>query len=108
MIVNENIRDFNFNLRVLHVELGMSRTHFFRKLKALTGVTPVVLIRNIRLEKAALLLQNKSGNVVEVANSVGISNPSYFTKCFREYYGVLPKDFQAETIRRNKGSESSL
>ena len=107
-IVNENIRDFNFNVRSLHVQLGMSRTHLHRKLKVLTGVSPVVLIRNIRLEKAALLLKNKSGNVVEIANSVGISNPSYFTKCFREYFGVLPKDFQAETTSRNKGNEPSL
>jgi len=92
-IINKNLRDFSFDVGNLVEHLGMSRTHLTRKLKVLTGLTPGTLIRNIRLEKAAELLLNKGGNVTEVANSVGISNPSSFTKSFRNYFGVSPKDY---------------
>ena len=92
-IINRNLRDFSFDVGNLVEHLGMSRTHLTRKLKILTGLTPGALIRNIRLEKAAELLLKKGGNVTEVANSVGISNPSNFTKAFRNYFGVTPKDY---------------
>jgi signal transduction histidine kinase/ligand-binding sensor domain-containing protein/AraC-like DNA-binding protein len=92
-IINRNLRDFSFDVGNLMEYLGMSRTHLTRKLRILTGLTPGALIRNIRLEKAAELLLNKGGNVTEVANSVGISNPSSFTKSFRNYFGVSPKDY---------------
>jgi AraC-like DNA-binding protein len=59
----------------------------------LTGLSPGTLIRNIRLEKAAELLLTKACNITEAANSVGISNPSNFTKAFRNYFGVSPKDY---------------
>jgi AraC-like DNA-binding protein len=62
-------------------------------MKILTGMSPGNLIRNIRLEKAAELLLEKTGNITEVANSVGISNPSHFTKAFRHYFGVSPKKY---------------
>jgi AraC-like DNA-binding protein len=71
----------------------MSRTHLTRKLKILTGHSPGTLIRNIRLEKAAELLTGKKGNINEIANSVGMSNPSNFTKSFRSYFGVSPRDY---------------
>jgi len=71
----------------------MSRVHVFRKIKALTGVSASILIRNFRIERSAHLLKTKTGNVTETANSVGISNPSYFTKCFRDYFGISPKDY---------------
>ncbi len=92
-IVNSNIRDYNFDVEALHERIGMSKTHLTRKLKVLTGLTPGILIRNIRLEKAADLLRSKAGNITEVANSVGISNPSNFTKAFRKYFGKSPKDY---------------
>lgn len=95
-ILNDNIHDFDFNVKSLQEKLGMSRTHLFRKLKVLTGMGPIVLIRKLRMEKAARLLLSKSGNITEISNSVGISNPSYFTRCFREYFGMSPKDYLAE------------
>jgi len=74
----------------------MSRTHLTRKLKILTGLSPGTLIRNIRLEKAAELLRNKKGSIAEISNSVGISNPSGFTKAFRNYFGVSPKEYSKQ------------
>ena len=92
-IISENLKDYEFDVSVLESQLGMSRMHLSRKLKIITGLTPGTLIRNIRLEKAAELLLKKSGNITEIANSVGISNPSNFTKSFRNYFGVSPKGY---------------
>jgi signal transduction histidine kinase/ligand-binding sensor domain-containing protein/AraC-like DNA-binding protein len=92
-IINTKIEDYSFDVGTLIEQLGMSRTHLTRKMKILTGMSPGNMIRNIRLEKAAELLLEKTGNITEVANSVGISNPSHFTKAFRDYFGVSPKKY---------------
>ncbi len=91
--INAKIEDDSFDVGALMEQLGMSRTHLTRKLKILTGMSPGTLIRNIRLEKAAELLLGKAGNITEIANSVGISNPSHFTKTFRNYFGVSPRKY---------------
>jgi AraC-like DNA-binding protein len=66
--------------------------------KILTGYSPGVLIRNIRLEKAAELLSGNAGNITEISNSVGISNPASFTKAFRSYFGVSPREYLKQKI----------
>jgi signal transduction histidine kinase/CheY-like chemotaxis protein/ligand-binding sensor domain-containing protein len=95
-IISSNIRDYSFDVGSLMEQIGMSRTHLTRKLKILTGLSPGVLIRNIRLEQAAVLLSGKAGNITEIANRVGISNPASFTKSFRSYFGVSPRDYLKE------------
>jgi signal transduction histidine kinase/CheY-like chemotaxis protein/ligand-binding sensor domain-containing protein/AraC-like DNA-binding protein len=102
-IISENIGNFDFDSSTLHEMLGMSRVHLFRKLKALTGLPPSIFIRNARLEKSARLLIENTGNITEVANSVGISNPSYFTKCFRNHFKMSPKNYA-----RLKGTSASF
>lgn len=92
-IINDNLRSFDFDVNYLHNLLGISRMHLTRKIKALTGLSPHILIRNIRLEKAAGLLRARVGNITEVANSVGISNPAHFTKSFSEYFGTSPRTY---------------
>ncbi|MCU0456038.1 MAG: response regulator, partial [Bacteroidales bacterium] len=94
-IIRENLKDFDFDAGMLHEKAGMSRVHLFRKLKALTGLSPGTLIRRVRLETGARYLLKHSGNITEVSNSVGISNPSYFTKCFRKHFGMSPKEYAA-------------
>jgi signal transduction histidine kinase/ligand-binding sensor domain-containing protein/AraC-like DNA-binding protein/AmiR/NasT family two-component response regulator len=94
-IIRENLRNFDFDAGMLHEKAGMSRVHLFRKLKALTGLSPGTLIRRVRLETGAMYLLNHSGNITEVSNSVGISNPSYFTKCFRRHFGMSPKEYKS-------------
>jgi len=69
----------------------MSNIQLYRKLKALTGSTPNDLIRNMRLERAGSLLRQRGGNVAEIAYQVGFNNLSYFAKCFREKFGLTPK-----------------
>ena len=77
---------------------------FYRKLQAITGQTPRNLIRTIRLKRAAQLLQDGKLNVSEVADRVGFSSSSYFTKCFKEQFGVLPTQY-SETDDSGKTDE---
>ena len=97
-IVSANIRNHTFDVASLMEQIGMSRTHLTRKLKILTGLSPGVFIRNVRLEKAAELLSARAGNITEIANSVGISNPASFTRGFRSYFGISPKEFAKNQI----------
>ena len=73
--------------------LGISPTNLYRKIKALTGQTATEFIRNIRLKRAAQLLKNEHLNVSEVMYMVGFTHHSYFTRCFKELFGVSPKSY---------------
>ncbi|MEP2668076.1 MAG: ATP-binding protein [Cyclobacteriaceae bacterium] len=78
-------------------EIGLSRTQLYRKVTALTGVSVNELIRSFRLKKAAQLLEQNWGSVSQVAYEVGFSNLSYFSKVFKEEYGVLPSEYSHKT-----------
>lgn len=91
-VFEDNVADETFSIDMLASALNMSRSSFYRKLKALTGMTPVDFMRAQRIRRgASLLLTGRS--VSEVAAMVGFSSPSYFTKCFKMELGVLPKDY---------------
>ncbi len=83
----------DFDLEMLSSDLALSRMQVHRKLKGLTGYTPGSFIRHIRLNRAAELLKNKIGTVSEITFDVGFNNLSYFSKCFKEQFGVLPSEF---------------
>ena len=71
--------------------LGLSRVHLYRKTKSSFGLSPTDLLRKFRLRKAALLLKQESGlSVSEIAYMTGFSSPAYFTRCFKEMFGVPP------------------
>ena len=91
-IISENMRDFNFNVGRLEEMMFMSREHIFRKLKALTGESPSSLIRVMRLKAAASLLERGEESITGVSMQVGFSNPSYFSQCFKAYYGRSPSE----------------
>lgn len=90
--MQDNISDEEFSIDTLAENLNMSRSSFYRKLKALTGMTPVDYMRNARLDHAAKLL-TEGGKVTEVSQMVGFTSSSYFAKCFKAKFGVLPKDY---------------
>ena len=93
----ENIREANLNVEKLADEFNLSRSQLYRKIKALTGLTANELIRKIRLERAKELLEeNTASSVSEISYNVGFSSPSYFSKCFKEYFGILPKEIKDE------------
>ncbi|MCD8294737.1 MAG: substrate-binding domain-containing protein [Clostridia bacterium] len=88
--MQEHLSDSEFNVEDLGAEMNLSRVQLYRKVKALTGSSPVELIRITRLKKARQLLQTRSMTVSEVCYEVGFSSPSYFTKCYRDYFGHTP------------------
>lgn len=92
-LIEEHMTDSTFEVDTLAKHLKMSPSQLRRKLKALTNQTIVEFMRNYRLEKAAVLLKNKKGNVSEVAFQVGFENLSYFSKIFQEKFGKTPSDY---------------
>ncbi|MGC3945437.1 MAG: two-component regulator propeller domain-containing protein [Chryseolinea sp.] len=100
-IVLERLSDPQLGVESLSDDIGLSRSQLFRKISALTGLSVVELIRKIRLQRAAQLLEKNWGPVTQVAYEVGFSNPSYFTKCFREEFGRLPSEYGVELRIKN-------
>lgn len=99
--LNEAIRKHmsnpNLKMEDLGDEMGLGRVQLYRKVKAITGLTPVELLRKMRLQQAYVLLGNTTKSVAEIAYEVGFNTPGYFSKCFKEQYGKLPMDLRDST-----------
>ena len=91
-IIQKNLSDSEFGVEDIGNQIGLSRVQLYRKVKAMTGSSVVDLLRKARLAKAKRLLESRSMSVSEVAYDVGFSAPSYFTKCFKDEFGMLPGD----------------
>ena len=90
--INENLSDSNLAVEDIAKHLNLSRSQLYRKVKALTGQTANEFIRRIRLEKAKQILEKGNANISEACYSVGFASPSYFSKCFKAHFGVLPTE----------------
>ena len=91
--VEEHIADAEFNVTRLQETLGLGSKLLYRKVKQMTGKTPVEFIRHIRMQRAAVLLRDGRFSVSEVMYMVGFSNSSYFSKVFQKTYGITPNDY---------------
>ena len=89
-VVDERLTDSDLSVEDIASELALSRVQLYRKVKAVTGCTPVDLLRKSRLTKARQLLVESDLTVSEIAYRVGFTSPSYFTKCFKDEYGTVP------------------
>ncbi len=89
----ENMSDEHFSIENIASQFAMSRTNLNNKIKNITGITPNDYIKLIRLNKSAELLGSGKYRINEVCFLVGFNSPSYFSKCFYEHFGKLPKDF---------------
>lgn len=89
-LVEEACSDPQLTNSFLIQKLGVSESQLYRKITSITGHTRNELIRNIRLDRAVQLMENREGNIAEIAFETGFNNPSYFSKCFRKRYGILP------------------
>ena len=98
-IVEKNISNPDFSVEELSRALFMSRVSVYKKILSLTGRSPIEFIRNIRLKRAARLLEKSQLTVAEVAYEVGFNNPKYFTKYFKMEYNVLPSLYKAESLK---------
>lgn len=94
--VEKNMDRSELSVEELSHELGMSRVHLYKKLTSITGKSPVEFIRVIRLKRAAQLLRESQLNVSEIAYEVGFNNPKYFSKYFKEEFGMLPSEYKAK------------
>ncbi len=92
-LIEENLSNPELNVEGLGRHMGMSRVQLYRKIKVLTNYSPNELLRIARLKKAASLLASSEMTIAEVTYEVGFSSPSYFTKCYKEYFGESPTDF---------------
>lgn len=94
--IQENMGSTDLKVDVIGEAVHLSRAQLYRKVKALTGMAPNDLIRQLRLEKAAQLLEHSSENVSEVATSCGFASASYFVTCFKKQYGISPGEYKAK------------
>ena len=88
------MEDGGYGVEQLANDLCMERTGLYKKLTALTGTTPVSFMRSIRLQKSVALLKEGTLTVNDIAERTGFGSPSYFTKCFKKEYGVLPSEYK--------------
>lgn len=87
-ILESHISNHEFGVDYLSRDMGVSRPQLYRKVTAITGRSPVTFIRDIRLNKALSLIRENKYNLSEIALEIGFNSPSYFSKCFKEKYGV--------------------
>lgn len=98
-IVERELGNSELSVESIADELGISRVQMYRKIKALTNYSVAEMIRNIRLKTAANMLKSTGSTVSEVAYAVGFSSPSYFSRCYKDYYGESPVETQTRTSR---------
>ncbi|WP_081894191.1 response regulator [Muricauda sp. MAR_2010_75] len=106
-LVEDNLSDPNFTIKDMCEAMGMSRTSFYHKLKALMDVSPNEFLRTIRLKKGRRMLLEHDYNVSEVAYNVGFSDAKYFGTLFKKYYGENPSSFVANK-RKNQSKDQTI
>ena len=89
-IIQANLGNSELNVETISHEMGISRAQLYRKIKSITGISPNDIIREARMKRADRLLETTDKSVSEIAYEVGFSSPSYFTKCYREFFGRTP------------------
>lgn len=89
-ILNEGMGNPELNVDMIASKMGLERSQFYRKIKALTNYAPVELIRRLRLQRGRELLISTEKTIGEIAYETGFSTPAYFTKCYRDAYGETP------------------
>lgn len=91
--IEQHLEESEFDLEQLSTEMGMSKSTLYRKIKSITGLTPLDFVRNVKMKRACMMLLARTQNISEVAYAVGFSTPKYFTKCFKEEFGITPSEY---------------
>ena len=99
--VEESLSEADFDVQHLAEKVNMSRSTLTRKLKAITGLTPLEYIRRVKMQHACRMLKDPHTTVNEVALALGYYNRKYFTSCFKEEYGITPSEYQKEQEKRD-------
>ncbi|MFY9153393.1 MAG: two-component regulator propeller domain-containing protein [Prolixibacteraceae bacterium] len=106
-LLEDNLSEPDFNVKKLSSDLNISTTHLYRKLKVLTGLSPVEFIRTFKLQKACELLSNTNYSIKEIGYGLGFNNLSYFVKCFREQFGLTPSTFRKNGLSGHEKNDST-
>lgn len=96
-VIEANLDNSDFNIDTIASTIGLSRSAFFKKLKSLTGLAPVDLVKEVRLNKSVELIRNTDMTITEIAFAVGFKDSGYYGKCFRKKYRQTPREFMAES-----------
>ncbi|MDL2323058.1 response regulator [Bacteroidales bacterium OttesenSCG-928-A17] len=104
-VVEKNMDNSDLDIEKFASEVGVSRMQLYRKLEALTNMTVKEFIRDIRIKRAAQLLEQNKLTISEVIYQVGFRDLAYFRKCFREQYGCSPSEYIRQTKEKDKGAE---
>ena len=99
-IINENLSNPNLNVEMLTREIGISRTHLHRRMKEMTGTAPSDFIRNLRLQQATVLLENKDLSITQIAYAVGFTSQTHFSSAFKKVYGLSPMEYAQSNRNR--------
>ncbi|MHB9142679.1 MAG: response regulator, partial [Paludibacter sp.] len=105
--IEKHLLDTNFSIDTLSDFMNMSRSNFYRKIKSISGMSPNDYMKTIRLKKAAEMLMSQEYRINEVYEQSGFSSSSYFAKCFKEQFGVLPREFVQKSAKTENKEESS-
>ncbi len=106
-IVESEMTNVNWDMNKLADELCMSKSSLYRKIKSITGLSPIEFVKNIRLKYACKLLCDSSISIGDAAYASGFSNPKYFSTCFKEAFNITPKEFQKDPSIIKKMIEST-
>ena len=96
-VIDKNLTNSQFSVPDLEKGVRLSRMQLYRKLKSIRGLSANEFIREFRIKKAAQLMQTTDLNITEILYEVGFTNRSYFTKCFKEFFGLAPRDYLKKT-----------
>ncbi|MCW3805500.1 ATP-binding protein [Plebeiibacterium marinum] len=97
-IIEKKLSVIDFDNNMFAKELNMSKSSLYRKIKTLTGLSPIEFARNIKLKHACILLKNNTASITDVAYAVGFSDPKYFSTCFKNEFNMTPSLFQKENL----------
>lgn len=91
--IEQHLDESEFDLEQLSAEMNMSKSTLYRKIKSMSGMTPLDFMRNVKMKRACMMLLSRKQNISEIAYAIGFSSPKYFTKCFKEEFGLTPSEY---------------
>lgn len=101
-LMEEHMDDSTLMVEELAISLHMSRSVFFKKIKSLIGLSPVEFIKEIRMKRAAELMEESGINIAQIAYMVGFSDPHYFSKCFKQVFSMTPSEYRESRFRKEE------
>ncbi|MCU0367195.1 MAG: helix-turn-helix transcriptional regulator, partial [Bacteroidales bacterium] len=93
-IMEKNIENSDLTVEELVSMIGMGRSVFFKKLKSLTGLAPIEFIREVRVKRAAQLIESGQYTISQVTYMVGCNDPRYFSRIFKQRFGITPSEYR--------------